>query len=169
MQIKASTDYGLRAVLYLAKKGTMCSSKDISEEMAIPRDYFIQLAQPLRNAGIIDAKPGKHGGYFLAKDPSQITLLQIIDAIESTSKDSAKLQRDDRREAPIVADLQQVYDLVLDSFDAYLDSITVDMMLACFDDIDGAQAYLAERLIQEGERLEELAEVDQREQQKLSA
>ena len=53
MQLKASTDYGIRAILYLAAQGTTCSSKDIAEDMSIPRDYLIQLAQLLRNAGII--------------------------------------------------------------------------------------------------------------------
>ncbi len=69
MQFKASTDYGLRAVLYLAAQGHTCSSKDIAQDMSIPRDYLIQLAQLLRNAGIIEARPGKHGGYRLANDP----------------------------------------------------------------------------------------------------
>ena len=78
MQFKASTDYGLRAVLYLAAQGHTCSSKDIAQDMSIPRDYLIQLAQLLRNAGIIEARPGKHGGYRLANDPSKITLLQDV-------------------------------------------------------------------------------------------
>ena len=48
--------------------------------MSIPRDYLIQLAQLLRNAGLIEARPGKHGGYRLAKDPADISVLQIISA-----------------------------------------------------------------------------------------
>ena len=42
MQLKASTDYGLRAVLYLAAQEQTCSSKDIAQDMSIPRDYLIQ-------------------------------------------------------------------------------------------------------------------------------
>ena len=42
----------MRTVLYLAERGTVCSSRDVAEEMSIPRDYLIQLAQLLRNAGI---------------------------------------------------------------------------------------------------------------------
>ena len=59
MQFKASTDYGMRAILYLAAQGTTCSSKDIAQDMSIPRDYLIQLAQLLRNAGLIEARPRK--------------------------------------------------------------------------------------------------------------
>lgn len=88
MQFKASTDYGLRAVLYLAAQGHTCSSKDIAQDMSIPRDYLIQLAQLLRNAGIIEARPGKHGGYRLANDPSKITLLQVVNALDDDAKDT---------------------------------------------------------------------------------
>ena len=84
MQLKASTDYGMRAILYLAAQGATCSSKDIAEDMSIPRDYLIQLAQLLRNAGIIEARPGKHGGYRLAKDASEISVLEIIKALDET-------------------------------------------------------------------------------------
>ena len=44
MQLKASTDYGLRAVLYLASKKGTCSSKDIAQDMSIPRDYLIPVS-----------------------------------------------------------------------------------------------------------------------------
>ena len=72
MKLKASVDYGVRAVMYLAVKGETCSSREISEEMSVPRDYLIQLALRLRNAGIIKARPGKNGGYILAKAPADI-------------------------------------------------------------------------------------------------
>ena len=44
MKLKASVDYGVRAVMYLAIKNDTCSSREISEEMSVPRDYLIQLA-----------------------------------------------------------------------------------------------------------------------------
>ena len=80
----------MRAILYLAAQGTTCSSKDIAQDMSIPRDYLIQLAQLLRNAGLIEARPGKHGGYRLAKEPSDITVLQIMKALEEDAKASTR-------------------------------------------------------------------------------
>ena len=94
MQLKASTDYGMRAILYLAAQGTTCSSKDIAEDMSIPRDYLIQLAQLLRNAGIIEARPGKHGGYRLAKDPADTNVLEIMEALDDDAKQSTRAKRD---------------------------------------------------------------------------
>ena len=153
MQFKASTDYGLRAVLYLAAQGHTCSSKDIAQDMSIPRDYLIQLAQLLRNAGIIEARPGKHGGYRLAKDPSEITLLQVVNALDDDAKDTTRARRKDRANATMVQGIKKAYDLVLDGYDSYFDSITLAMLLDCSKDEKMGKEYLAGRLIAESQRL----------------
>ncbi|MEF9877085.1 MAG: Rrf2 family transcriptional regulator [Gordonibacter sp.] len=153
MQFKASTDYGMRAILYLAAQGTTCSSKDIANDMSIPRDYLIQLAQLLRNAGLIEARPGKHGGYRLAKDPSEITVLQIMSALDDDAKQSTRSKRSTRKGGAMVQGVKQTYQLIEESFDAYLDSLTIDMLLASVNDGESGRAFLAERLKEEGKRL----------------
>ena len=101
MHFKASVEYGMRAVLYLAEKGSICSSREVADEMSIPRDYLIQLAQLLRNAGIIHARPGKNGGYSLAKDASEISMLDIFNALQNDRL------RSERKEAEDASDLLQ--------------------------------------------------------------
>ena len=147
MQLKASTDYGMRAILYLAAQGTTCSSKDIAEDMSIPRDYLIQLAQLLRNAGIIEARPGKHGGYRLAKDPAD------MEALDDDAKQSTRAKRDARKGGAMVQEIKQVYDLIEESMDAYLSSLTVQMLLDCARNGDNSRTFLAERLQEESRRL----------------
>lgn len=129
MQLKASTDYGLRAVLYLATRATTCSSRDIAHDMSIPRDYLIQLAQLLRNAGIIEARPGKLGGYRLAKDPSQITLLQVMRALDEDVSASVRERREERALAPMEKNVRRAYERALASYDAYLDGVTIAALL----------------------------------------
>lgn len=153
MQLKASTDYGLRAVLYLAHKGGLCSSRDIAREMSIPRDYLIQLAQLLRNAGIVEARPGKHGGYKLAKQPSEITLLSVMMALGEDAKPVTRSRRTSRQESPMVEQVRRAYTLILDSYDTYLDSITLDTLLECSINADKGEEYLASKLVAEGDRL----------------
>lgn len=153
MQLKASTDYGIRAVLYLAAQGTTCSSKDIAHDMSIPRDYLIQLAQLLRNEGLIEARPGKHGGYRLAKDPSEISMLQIISALSEDAKQSTRTKRVSRKNSAMVDGVKQAYRLIEKSFDAYLGSLSIEMLLACAQTPDKGPAYLAERLEEESRRL----------------
>ncbi|RDB59704.1 Rrf2 family transcriptional regulator [Gordonibacter sp. 28C] len=157
MQFKASTDYGMRAILYLAAQGTTCSSKDIAQDMSIPRDYLIQLAQLLRNAGLIEARPGKHGGYRLAKEPSDITVLQIMSALEEDAKASTRAKRSSRKGGAMVQGVKQTYQLIEESFDAYLDSLTIEMMLESVKNGDNRRTFLAERLEDEGKRLAQTA------------
>ena len=153
MQLKASTDYGMRAILYLAAQGTTCSSKDIAEDMSIPRDYLIQLAQLLRNAGIIEARPGKHGGYRLAKDPADINVLEIINALDDDAKQSTRAKRNARKGGEMVESVKQTYDLIEESMDAYLSSLTVETLLACVQNQKDSRTFLADRLQDEGRRL----------------
>ena len=86
MKNKASSDYGFRAVVYLAIEGRVCSSKEIADQMSIPRDYLIQLCLRLRDAGIVKAHPGKNGGYELAKKPEKISLYDISKALSAEDK-----------------------------------------------------------------------------------
>ncbi len=158
MQLKASTDYGMRAILYLAAQGTTCSSKDIAEDMSIPRDYLIQLAQLLRNAGIIEARPGKHGGYRLAKEPASISMLEIMEALDEDAKQSTRARRNARKDGAMVRGVKEAYELVGESMSAFLSSITVQMMLDCVRDGESKYAFLSKRLEEESRRLAAKAE-----------
>lgn len=127
MHFKASVEYGMRAVLYLAEKGSICSSREVADEMSIPRDYLIQLAQLLRNAGIIHARPGKNGGYSLAKDASEISMLDIFNALQNDRL------RSERKEAEDVSDLLQditaACSAVEREMEEYMSSITLQNMI----------------------------------------
>jgi len=51
-----------------------------SEE--IPANYLVQILNELRNGGLINSRRGKQGGYSLAKPPSEVTLYEIVTAID---------------------------------------------------------------------------------------
>lgn len=131
MQLKASTDYGMRAILYLAAQGTTCSSKDIAEEMFIPRDYLIQLAQQLRNAQLIEARPGKNGGYRLAKDPADMSVLEVVEALDGDKKRSDRSKRCDCQRAATSQEAKRARELIESNIRACLDGMTIAMLLDC--------------------------------------
>ena len=127
MHFKASVEYGMRAVLYLAEKGSICSSREVADEMSIPRDYLIQLAQLLRNAGIIHARPGKNGGYSLAKDASEISMLDIFNALQN---DRLRAERKEVEDASdLLQDITAACSAVEREMEEYMSSITLQNMI----------------------------------------
>ena len=85
--VKVSTrgDYASRALLSLALPGaesTPPSVRDIAERTALPQPYLEQILLALKGAGLVRSKRGVGGGYVLARPPEQITLAQIVSAVD---------------------------------------------------------------------------------------
>ena len=153
MKLKASIDYGVRAIMYLAVKGTTCSSREISEEMSVPRDYLIQLALRLRNAGLIKARPGKNGGYVLAKDPSEINVGEILDAFDSDLKHVRQPMKKGRKVSDSAAAVRTLHGMVGESFERFLAAITVQDLLDSLEDEDSVDQIMADAFEAEAARL----------------
>lgn len=83
MKISAKSQYGLRAMVYLAKfQDKISSLKVISKAEDISFDYLEKIISKLEKAGLVKAKKGVQGGYFLIKSPQKIKLGQIIRALD---------------------------------------------------------------------------------------
>lgn len=83
LDLTKRSDYAIRAMLALtmAPDGLL-SSRKIADEMKIPPRFLPQIMGDLTRAGLVDAHPGRSGGYKLAQDPATVTLLRVIEAIE---------------------------------------------------------------------------------------
>lgn len=82
--IKQNADYALRAMAYLANhydKGVI-STRVISEECDITYQFTCKIMQRLNNAKLVSSLMGPKGGFFLSKDPSKITLQEVIEALQ---------------------------------------------------------------------------------------
>jgi len=83
MKISTKSQYGLRAMVYLAKnKNKICPLKEISNREGISFDYLEKIISKLEKFGLVKAKKGVQGGYFLAKKPSKIKIGEIIKTLE---------------------------------------------------------------------------------------
>ena len=87
MDVKVSTrgDYASRALLSLALHGatqTPTSVRDIAERTALPQPYLEQILLALKGAGLVRSKRGVGGGYVLAREPEEISLAQIVAAVD---------------------------------------------------------------------------------------
>lgn len=77
-------DYGLRAIIYLAcqQDGKITFVNEIARDQLIPVNFLFKILRKMVKAGIVKSYRGPHGGYILAKDPSEITFLEVIEAID---------------------------------------------------------------------------------------
>lgn len=87
MQISKKSQYGMRAMVLLAKNyKSKCflSLKDISQKENISFNFLEKIVSQLEKAKLVKGKKGIGGGYILLKDPKNITAKDIVDVLEDT-------------------------------------------------------------------------------------
>ena len=84
MQITRQADYAVRAVLYLAKMGPdrRAATSQIAEDQQIPPSFLAKIVSQLSVAGLLQTSRGARGGVSLARTPDQISLLEVVEAID---------------------------------------------------------------------------------------
>ncbi|HLK45661.1 MAG TPA: Rrf2 family transcriptional regulator [Acidimicrobiales bacterium] len=84
MRVSTRGDYASRALLSLTlhPDGGPTSVRDIAERTGLPQPYLEQILLTLKGAGLVRSKRGVGGGYVLARDPAQITLAEIVSAVD---------------------------------------------------------------------------------------
>ncbi len=84
MQITRQADYAARAILYLARNqnGKRIPTNKVAKEQKIPSSFLAKIISQLSIAGLLYTSRGAHGGISLARHPKQITLLEVIEAID---------------------------------------------------------------------------------------
>lgn len=97
MQITRQADYATRAILYLARhrNGKHIATSQIAKEQHIPPSFLAKIISQLSIAGVIRTSRGAHGGISLTRDPKQITLLQVIEAIDGPIQLNVCVSRED--------------------------------------------------------------------------
>ncbi|MGH9304587.1 MAG: RrF2 family transcriptional regulator [Acidimicrobiales bacterium] len=84
MRVSTRGDYASRALVSLAlrRDEAPTSVRDIAERTGLPQPYLEQILLALKGAGLVRSKRGVGGGYVLAREPGQITLGQIVSAVD---------------------------------------------------------------------------------------
>jgi Rrf2 family protein len=83
MQITRQADYAVRAVLHLARSGdTRTATSVIAEQQKIPPSFLAKIISQLSIAGLLHTSRGARGGVTLARQAGEITLLEVIEAID---------------------------------------------------------------------------------------
>jgi Rrf2 family protein len=84
MQITRQADYAVRAVLYLARlePTQRAATSQVAKEQRIPPSFLAKIISQLSIAGLLHTSRGARGGVTLAREPKEITLLEVIEAID---------------------------------------------------------------------------------------
>ncbi|MGE5221185.1 MAG: RrF2 family transcriptional regulator [Omnitrophica WOR_2 bacterium] len=84
MQITRQADYALRAVIYLSRLGPeeRAATSQIAQEQKIPPSFLAKIVSQLSVAGLLQTSRGARGGVSLARSPEEITVLDVVEAID---------------------------------------------------------------------------------------
>ena len=83
MRVSAKADYAVRAGIELATAGEgPVKGERISQAQGIPLKFLENILGELRHAGLVRSQRGTEGGFWLARDPSEITIADVIRAVE---------------------------------------------------------------------------------------
>ena len=84
MKLNRESDYGIKALVFLAKQepGVVFQSSAIAQAEELPQGFLAKIFQKLTKHGLLLSYRGKRRGYALGKPPEQILLKEIVEAIE---------------------------------------------------------------------------------------
>ena len=78
-----TTEYALRAVVYLASQGGAAqTTQQIAEATRVPAGYLAKVMQGLSRADLVHSQRGLHGGFTLTRPAEELTVLDVIEAVD---------------------------------------------------------------------------------------
>ena len=85
LRLSKKVEYGILALQYLAEnKESLTTAKEISEKLKISYEFLAKTLQTLKKNELVSTIQGMKGGYTLNNDPDNISLMEIISALENT-------------------------------------------------------------------------------------
>jgi len=128
MKISQKLEYACRAMAQLAKHHngrTLTRLEDLAQREAVSGNFLVQILNDLRRAGLIESRRGKAGGYLLARSAEQITLRQVVDAV-----DPALLHCSVTTDGESGQAIRRAWEEVSTELDQALNRITVEKLAA---------------------------------------
>ena len=84
MCLTLESDYAVRIIGCLSAENKRIDAKNISEKTGVSLRFSLKILRKLVSAGLVKSYKGMQGGYELAKAPSEITMLDVIETVEGS-------------------------------------------------------------------------------------
>ena len=137
MKLSKKSRYGLRALIDLAvnSRTELVSLGSIAQRNDISAQYLEHVFTALRKAQIVKSIKGSQGGYFLERDPKEITVAQIVEALEGTYDLEDEVDRNNVERG----DQEAIQHLIIDRINDCVQEILEDVTLK--DLVDAYEGY----------------------------
>jgi Rrf2 family protein len=103
MKLTRASSYALHAVVYMAQQKTQdkpVASHHIAQARGIPERFLLKVLKPLVNHRILISIKGPNGGYRLARSPRDITMLEIVEAVDGDIRGQAPPPENNKKDFP---------------------------------------------------------------------
>jgi Rrf2 family protein len=85
--LSQTVEYALRAAVYLADQAPAArTTEQIAEATRVPHAYLSKVLQSMARGQIVTSQRGLHGGFLLARQPDQITILEVVNAVDPVQR-----------------------------------------------------------------------------------
>jgi Rrf2 family protein len=129
VRLSKRTEYGLRAVVQLARLGprNYVQSKDLAQQEGLPNKFLESILLALRRGGFLDSKVGSGGGYRLSREPREIQVGELIRRLEGrlTLKDGTPPSET----SPGKIAVHLINERLTEATDEVLDNMTLEELL----------------------------------------
>ena len=128
MRISAKGEYAIKAMLDLSMREAagLVSIQEIASRQSIPQRYLEQVLLQLKRGGLLTSKRGASGGYHLTKSPDDITVGEVLRAVEGPTAPFESM-RGGRRSA---SDLAELWEALSKAVSQVIDRMTFGEMAA---------------------------------------
>jgi Rrf2 family protein len=126
VRVSAKADYAIRATVELAAAGDgPTKGERIAQAQAIPPNFLENILADLRNAGLVSSRRGADGGYWLARPADQISLADVIRAVDGPLANVRGIRSEQVEYAGNAERLRDVWVAVRASLRSVLENVTL--------------------------------------------
>lgn len=131
LHITLEADYAIRIVVFLAEKKARADANEISQATGVSLRFALKILRNLVSTEIVKSFKGTQGGYELNKAPADITLKQILEAVEGEYMFSRCLNPENQCTRPksVACSVQKVFERVTEQVQKMLDEVTIESLL----------------------------------------
>jgi Rrf2 family protein len=125
VRMTAKADYAVRAAVELAAAGDMITADQIAQAQGIPVNFLENILRDLRRAGIVESRRGQAGGYLLAHPAEEISIADVIRAVEGPLANVRGISPDALEYRGSAAKLRDVWVALRASVRSVLEQVTL--------------------------------------------